>query len=150
MSSKPLHLAGNWCVCVCVSAYVWGHLVSKIYPTDCTHTDTYTQAHAHHSISHLKKCAIMLGMVEGLLGAAPQFKNQHLTYSGTESKQLRKSCTYHGQSNTNNSFASAQNYSWEGSFCVSQLWCLYFISARLTALDNWMLTSASVALLVVF
>lgn len=130
-------------VCVCPDMCVWGHLVSRIYPTDCMHTHMCAQAHAHHSISHLNKCATMLGTVE-------ESKNQHLTYSAAESKLLRKSCTYHGQSNTNNSFASPQNYSWEGSFCVHQLWCLYFISARLTAADNWTLASASLTLLVVF
>lgn len=93
--------------CVCPHMCVWNHLVSKINPTVCTHTQTCTQAFAHHSISHLNKCAIMLGAVKGRQGAAQQFKNQHLTYSATESKLLRKSCTYHGQSNTNNSSASA-------------------------------------------
>lgn len=112
MSSKPHHLAGNRCMCV--SACMC-EAICLLRSTQLTaHTDTCAREHAHHSISHLNKCAIMLGTAEGRLGAAQRFKNQHLTYSATESKLLRKSCTYHGQSNTNNSFASAQNYSWEG------------------------------------
>lgn len=136
----------NWRVCV------WGHLVRMIYVPLWLHTliDMCTQEHTHHSISHLNTCAIMLSGGEGRLGAEQQFKNQHLTYSATESKLLWKSCTFHGQSNTNNSYALAQNYSWEGSFCVSPLQCVYFKSAQLTQADNWMLTSASAMLLAAF
>lgn len=63
----------------------------------------------------------MLGTAEGGLGAAQQFKNQHLTLLPQNAAAVEITSTYHGQSNTNNSFASTQNYSWEGSLCVSQL-----------------------------
>lgn len=112
---------------VCPHTCVCG-VVSKSYPSD------WTPAHGNTHISRFPTSTSVPPCweqwEEGWVLHSTS-KNQHLTYSAAESKLLRKSCTYHGRSNTNSSFASAQNYSWDGSFCVSQLWCLHFTSARL-------------------
>lgn len=111
---------------VCV--HMWGHLVCKSCLFDCTQ--------AHHSISHLNKCAIMLGHRGSKPQCSTAIQKPALDIFSCRVQAATDSCAYRGQSNTNNSSAWAQNYSWEGSFCVSQLWCLYFISARLAPADN--------------
>lgn len=64
----------------------------------------------------------MLSTVEGRSAAAQQFKNQHLTLA-------TECCGGHAHTMVNQTliiaFPLAQNYSWNGLFCVSHLWRLH-------------------------